>query len=118
MRQRYLISRNIKRKELRIMEYAVLDKDLKNVASEYLHRDNFALVGEETYENEKIIKSISIGSAALVQTLRTHNIFPISPYACKIAETIKELYTQSEDATMELFFDDMELLSAEQDMVG
>lgn len=118
MRQKYLISRNIKRKQLRILEYAVIDKDLRKVASEYLHRDNFALVGEETYESEKIIKAISRGDTALVKGIRTHNIFPISPYACVIAETIKELYTLAEDTSLELFFDDMDLLSVEQDLVG
>ena len=115
MRQKYLISRNLIRKELKIMEYAVLNKDLKKVASENLRNDNFVLVGEETYESETIINSISRGNTALVETLRTHNLFPIRPYARKIAETIRELYNLSEDATMELFFDDINLISAQQD---
>jgi hypothetical protein len=116
MRQKYLISRNFKRKELKITEYAVLDKDLKKVVSENLRKDNFSLIGQETYKSDVIINSISLGSAALVETLRTHNIFPISPYALKIAETIKELYTLSEDNTAELFFDDIDLIPAEQEV--
>jgi hypothetical protein len=113
MRQKYLISRNLERNVLRIMEYAVLNKDLNKVASEKLHRENFSLLVEETYESEIIKKSISLGNNALVKTLRTHNIFPISPYACKIAETIRELYSLSEDGDRELFFDDMDLIPAE-----
>ncbi len=116
MRQKYLISRNLERKELRIMEYAVLNKDLKNVASENLRKDSYSLLARETYESETIVASISRGNTALVETLRTQNIFPISPYASKIAETIRELYDLSEDATMELFFDDMDLISIEQNV--
>jgi hypothetical protein len=114
MRQKYLISRNLERKELRIMEYAVIDKDLKKVASENLREDNFSLVGEETYKSDTIINSIALGNAALIGTLRTNNIFPINPYVWKIAETIKGLYNLSEDSTVELYFDDIDLISIEQ----
>lgn len=116
MRQKYLISRNLKRAELRIMEYAVIDKDLKKVASEYLQKDNFSLIGEETYKSDTIINSISLGNAALVGTLRTHNIFPIGQYAWIIAKTIKGLYDHPEDGTVELNFDDIELISVEQEV--
>ena len=94
------------------MEYAVVEKDLKKVISENLRKDNFSLVGEETYQSEAILDSISRGNADLIGTLRTHNIFPISTYASKIADRITELYTLSEDFTTELFFDDRDLISA------
>jgi hypothetical protein len=113
MRQKYLISRNMQKKELKIMEYAVIDKDLKKVISENLRRDNFSLVGQETYPSEVIVDSIARGNADLIETLRTHNIFPINTYASEIAEKIKEIYTLSEDLTAELFFDDRDLLSVE-----
>ncbi len=116
MRQKFLISRNLERKELRIMEYAVIDKDLKKVSSDNLRKDNFSLVGEETYKSEAILDSIARGGTDLVETLRTHNIFPISTYAFKIAEKIRERYTLSEDFTTELFFDDRDLISVEQDV--
>jgi len=116
VRQKYLISRDLKRQELTIMEYAVLHKDLKKVASESLRKDNFSLVGEETYKSDTIMNSIALGNAALVGTLRTHNIFPISPYAWKIAETIKGLYNLPEDSTAELFFDDIDLIPDEQEV--
>jgi hypothetical protein len=56
------------------------------------------------------------GNAELIGTLRTHNIFPISTYASEIADNIRELYSLSEDSTRELFFDDRELLTFEQDL--
>lgn len=116
MRQKFLISRNIKRKELRIMEYAVIDNDLKKVRSENLHKDNFTFVGEETYKSEAILDSIARGNDYLIGTLRTHNLFPVSTYASKIADKIIELYALSEDFTTELFFDDSDLISVEQDV--
>jgi hypothetical protein len=116
MRQKFLISRNLKRKEFRILEYAVIDKDLKQVESQKLRKDNFLLIGEETYRSEAILDSIARGNTDLVETLRTHNIFPISTYASKIAEKIRELYAQSEDFTTELYFDDRDLISVEQDV--
>ena len=97
------------------MEYAVIEKDLKKVKSPNLRKDNFSLVGEETYESQAIIDSIARGEADLIGTLRTHNIFPISTYAVKIAEKIREIYTLSDDLTTELFFDDRDLIAFEQD---
>lgn len=116
MRQKYSISRNFKKNELSIMEYAVIDKDLNKVTLDNLRSDNFSLVCEETYKSEAIIDSIALGNTNLVGTLRTHNLFPICTHAWKIADTIRELYTLTEDCTMELFFDDSDLLSVEQDI--
>jgi hypothetical protein len=116
MRQKFLISRNLKKEELRIMEYAVIDKDLKKVTEQNLRKDNFSLVGQETYKSKAIIDSIARGNTDLIGTLRTHNIFPINTYASKIAEKIREIYTLSEDLTTELFFDDRDLLSVEQNV--
>ena len=116
MRQKFLISRNLERKELRIMEYAVIDKDLKKVSSDNLRKDNFSLVGEETYKSEAILDSIARGDTDLVGTLRTHNIYPISTYALKIDNKSRELYTLSEDSTAELIFDDCDLISVEQEV--
>ena len=116
MRQKYLISKNVKRKELRVMEYAVIDKDLKKVASEHLRENNYTLVGKETYKSEQIVNAISQGKSALIRAIRTDNIFPISPYADGIAETIRELYKISENSSIELFFDDRDLFSVEPEL--
>jgi len=111
MRQKYVISRNGAKNELSISEYAILDKNLNKVASSMLEKDNFSFLCEETYESEMIVSSISKGMNALVTSLRTHNIFPIEPYAAKIAESVVALYDLSEDGSVELFFDDVDLIS-------
>jgi hypothetical protein len=69
------------------------------------------LLGEETYESEIVVSSISKGMNALLSILRTHNIFPIEPNATKIAESVMALYDSSEDGSVELVFDDLDLLS-------
>jgi hypothetical protein len=116
MRQKFLISRNLKREELKILEYAVIEKDLKKVATDNLRKDNFSLVGKEKYNSKTILDAMARGNADLINTLRTHNIFPISTYASIIAEKIREIYTLSEDLTTELFFDDRDLISVEQNV--
>jgi len=113
MRQKYSISRSIGRETLCIMEYAVVDKDLKKVPSSKLRRDNFSFLCEETYETEVIVKSIAQGHGALIETLRTRNIFPISAYSRVIAEAVNELHQSQEDGAVELYFDDVDLVSAE-----
>jgi hypothetical protein len=112
MRQKYVISRDDSENKLTIREYAVIDKNLKKVASSVLQKGSFSFLCEETYESEIIVSSISKGINALVAILRTHNIFPIEPYANKIAESVMALYNSSEDGPVELFFDDVDLMSA------
>jgi len=111
MRQKYVISRNGDKNKLKIREYAVIDKNLKKVASSMLQKGSFSFLCEETYESEIIVSSISKGMNNLVGILRTHNIFPIEPYATKIAESVMALYNSSEDNSVELFFDDADLVS-------
>ena len=116
MRQKYIISRSLKKEELRILEYAVVDKDLKKITPEQLRKDDFSLMSEEVYRSEKIIDSISLGNSALIATLRTHNIFPIGSYAKRIAETIVGLYDfPDEDGSVELYFDDKDSLKVNQE---
>ena len=110
MRQKYVISRDGAKNKLKIREYAIIDKNLKKVASSMLQKGSFSFLCEETYESEIIVSSISIGMNALVATLRTNNLFPIEPYANKIAESVIELYNSSEDGPVELFFNDVDLI--------
>jgi len=111
MRQKYVISRDTAEKQLKIREYAVIDKDLKKVATSLLEKRSFSFLHEETYESDIIVNSISKGMHTLISVLRTNNIFPIEPYALKIAESVTKLYNSSEDGPVELFFDDLDLLS-------
>jgi hypothetical protein len=104
MRQKYIISRDGAKNKLKIMEYPILDKNLKKVASSMLKKGSFSFLCEETYEIEIIVNSISKGMNDLVATLRTINIFPIEPYVTKIAESVMALYNSSKDGSVELLF--------------
>ena len=117
MRQKFVISLSETADRLRIREYAVIDKNLNKVPSSFLRKGDFQFLCEETYDSEAILNSISEGMDALVANLRTKNIFPIEPYAQKIAETVEAMYSSSESATKELFFDDLNLLDTHQEQV-
>ncbi len=110
MRQKYVLSQNGAKNELKISEYAVIDKNQNKVDSSMLRKENFSFLCEETYENGIIASAISEGIDTLISILRTDNIFPIEPYANKIAESVMEIYASSEDGTVELFFDDVDLI--------
>jgi predicted transcriptional regulator len=111
MRQKFIISQNDVKNELKIREYAIIDKIPKNATTLSLKKENYSLLGEETYRSEIILGSISKGRDSLIATLRTRNLFPIEPYAQKIAESVIALYKLSNDNSVELFFDDVDLLS-------
>jgi len=111
MHQKYVIHRNIEKNNLRIKEYAIIDKTTKKVEHFNPRNNNFSFLCEENYESEIIVSAISKGLKALIAVLRTQNIFPVEPYAIKIAETVKELYKISEDGSVELFFNDFDLVS-------
>jgi len=111
MRQKYVISRDDIKNKLKIREYAILDKNLNKVESPMLQKGDFSFLCEEIYESEIIKRSISKGMNAVVAILRTDNIFPIEPYAAKIARSVIAIYNSSENDSVELFFDDVDLVS-------
>ena len=111
MRQKYVISRNGTKNNLKIREYAMIEKNLKKVVSSMSQKGNFSFLCEETYESDIVVSSISKGINALVATLRTNNMFPIKPYAIKLAESVTELYNSPEEGPVELFFDDVDRVS-------
>ena len=111
MHQKYMISRDGAKSKLKIREYAIIDKNPKKVASSMVQKGSFSFLCEETYESKVIVSSISRGMDALVAILRTRNLFPIEPYATKIAESVIELYNSSEDGSVALFFNDVDLIS-------
>lgn len=109
MRQKYIICQSKKKKILNIKEFAVVEKDTKNVDSSMLRDDHFDLICEQDYDGEAIARSVAAGYDELVETLRTPNLFPIAPYAAKIAESVISLLKDDKDRCVELFFDDREL---------
>ena len=118
MRQKYLVSRHVDQHQLKIKEYAVIDKRYNKVPSSSLRKRDFKLLCEEVYDSDDIISSISRGTDDLVSILRTHNIFPIEPYATEIAESVTKVYNRAQKGSDELFFDDVDLLyDEEQELV-
>lgn len=111
MRQKFIISRIDAKKQLRIREYAVVERDPKKVALSMLEKSKFSFLCEETYNREVILEAIDRGMQSLVPCLRTRNIFPITPYISGIAEAVVALYDASEDGSVELSFDDAALVA-------
>jgi hypothetical protein len=111
MRQKYVISRDGPGHQLNIKEYAVIETKVKNPVASMTQDRKFTFFCEETYENKVILRSIAIGLKSLVAALRTHNFYPIEPYATQIAETVMELYSTADNGPVELFFDDLDLVS-------
>jgi len=113
MRQKYVISQEGARHDFKIREYAVIDKNLRNVDSDMLRQEDFEFLCEETYSHARIERSVARGREALVDVLRTPNLFPIRPYVLKIAESVMVLFDSSENQSVELFFDDTDLVTTE-----
>jgi hypothetical protein len=113
MRQKYRICQLRKKKTLNIKEFAVVEKDTKNVDSSKLRDDHFDLVCEQDYDENTIARAADAGCDEMIEALRTPNLYPIEPYATKIAESVMALSKGDEDRCVELFFDDRELLVAE-----
>lgn len=105
MKQKYAISKDEKTGDLSIQEHAELSKDM------------FSLVCEESYKKDRIEKAIDEGRQALINTLRTPNLYPISDYIEKIADTVTELYQKNggQNGPIELVFDDIELFRREEE---
>ena len=116
MKQRYFISRDEKTNELTIEEYAVVAGNLKAYEISALTPEDFTLLCVETYEGKKIKKAISRGRQALVTTLRTDNLYPISIYAGLIADSVMEIYGRRDNFCKELLFDDLDLFEPFQDV--
>ena len=94
MRQKYIISINQTSGDLYLKELAEVDKDM------------FSLLCEETYRAEVVNEAIAAGRNALVEMLRTQNLYPPAPYAEKIAAAVVELYSTANDESIEMIFDD------------
>ena len=109
MRQKYRICRSPGKRTLNIKEFAVIEKDTKNVASSMLRDDHFDLLCDQDYDADAVAESAAVGNDVLLETLRTPNLYPIAPYAEKIVESVIALIDEEDDRCVELFFDDNEL---------
>ncbi len=100
MKQKYLILKNNNKNKLIIKEFVELEKN-----------DDYSPAYEGTYAGKAIISAISKGKEALILTLRTASFYPPGVYAEKIAAAVKNLYSSENNQSVELFFDDMDLIT-------
>lgn len=103
MRQKYVLLKDDDNKQLIIREFAELDKDL------------MSLLCEETYDAKAVKAAIAGGKEALIAALRTKNLYPPRIYSDKIADAVAEVFRAKDTDSMELFFDDIELLTKERE---
>lgn len=102
MKQKYVLLKRRDKHQFIIQEFAELDKD------------KFSLLCEEAYDAEQIREAMNHGKATLVTVLRTPNLYPIGEYAEKIADAVTRLFDASDQESLELLFDDMDLLAKSQ----
>jgi len=99
MKQKYLIINDKANTQIKIQEYAELNKE------------TLSLLCEEAYDYKTIKSAIAAGSETLISALRTNNLYPPGIYAEKIASTVVELIKSKGPESVELFFDDINLLA-------
>ena len=99
MKQKYLIINDKENKQIKIQEYAELNKEM------------LSLLCEESYDYQTVKSAISAGTETLVSALRTNNLYPPGIYAEKIADAVIQLHKSKDEESVELFFDDVNLLA-------
>ncbi len=73
-----------------------------------------SLLCEETYDIKGIKTAVSGGKDAVISAIRTSNMYPAGVYAEKIADSIITLYQSKDQDSVEVYFDDFDLISAKR----
>ena len=60
----------------------------------------------------------SVGQSSLIAAIRSDNLYPPGSHAKKIAASIVDLYASDDDQTLDILFDDKEMLTKEQEDEG
>lgn len=107
MKQKYVVLLDKEAGKLAIQEYAELDKEM------------LSLLCEESYEMEAIKSAMEKDRSALIQALRTNNMYPPGIYTERLADAIIEMFQPGGNTSAELFFEERELFeSAEEEVIG
>ena len=99
MKQKYVVLLDNETEKLAIQEYAELDKEM------------LSLLCEESYDAEMIKTAMDKDRNALIQALRTHNMYPPGVYTERIADAIVEMFQPGANSSAELFFEERELFA-------
>ncbi|MEJ2643233.1 MAG: hypothetical protein P8010_27145 [Desulfosarcinaceae bacterium] len=102
MKQKYVIEKSESGEQIVVKEYAELDKEM------------LSLLCQESYAAEDLTSAQSQGKTALIEAIRTNNMYPPGFYADQIADAIIGLLASDEAPATELFFDDKELFAQEE----
>ncbi len=101
MKQKYAIIRDDEQNTVIIREYAELDKEM------------MSLLCEESYPQDAMAAAVKEGHQAVVDAIRTNNMYPPTVFAGPIASAIEGLFEEGGNLSAELFFDDKELFAKE-----
>ena len=99
MKQKFAIIRDDDQKSVVVREYAELDKEM------------MSLLCEETYSQEAMATAVSDGRNAVINVIRTNNMYPPAMFAEPIADAIMSLFSEDGNLSAELFFDDKDFFS-------
>jgi len=100
MKQKYVVLLDNDNGKLSIQEYAELDKEM------------LSLLCEETYDVMAIKAAVDRDRGALVQALRTNNMYPPGVYTERIADAVAEMLQPGANTSAELFFEEREMFDA------
>ena len=106
MKQKYVVLLDNENEKLSIQEYAELDKEM------------LSLLCEETYALAAIKTAMDKDRSALVQALRTNNMYPPGVYTERIAQAIVEMFQPGANPSAELFFEERELFEEAEEEVA
>ena len=110
MIQKYIIFIDEKNDALVIEEYAILGRVMRNAEDYHIYTGKFSLVNSEKFDSKKIRAAILRNKNAIISSIRTDNLYPIGRYADALADSISKLYELENGQTVELTFDDQDLL--------
>jgi hypothetical protein len=103
MKQKYEFIKDTDKKILILREYAELDKDI------------LSPLCEEQYDIKTVEAAMKEGKETLMAALRTKNMYPPGLYAEKIADVVTEFLGAADQDTVDLLFDDIDLLKLERE---